>query len=320
MNGNIPEKLVYVCAPKRTLNSRWDDSDESIAKVEVSPAYISDAENKKTLASATRWAQRPNYTPETFAYDNNPIRGVKIVGYSHRSEGGGSYNAIVYDKFYVDFRDDVMLDVIINSKIDKGVILDDFIWARVGSNMKLVRVGSWLHGQMVEATAQDATKPIEDLVFGGVYESKSGDTAIFLGSHPNLVSYSLTKESGRAWNNPNPTIKKTDYKTALVFHRVYLNAISKQFEFRPSYHNVDIKKSHSYRKKVGDVIVPLNWKAQIWNELSSSISARAPRTSSWGKKEYGYWRDIAYYSSALSLVKPDHQYLTDLKNYPNLIS
>ena len=90
-------------------------------------------------------------------------------------------------------REDVMLDCMFQQGIGVGGIVEGpFIFARVGSQMKPVRVGSLLHSLMIEATEHNEKAAIKDYEIGGVYANKKGEEAVYLG-----IGYTRT---AKGWN------------------------------------------------------------------------------------------------------------------------
>lgn len=131
------------------------------------------------------WVRRDNpvtYYPKTEETDNVPLKNVQILSLEKRSEGGRAYKVLIGNRVF-DLREDVLLDVLLNAKVENGLIDAEFIWCRVGSQMKLVRVGSELHKQMEESvklTAELSTP--KELVYGGIYRTKT-KTLLYLGKH-----------------------------------------------------------------------------------------------------------------------------------------
>lgn len=196
--GKIPKKLKLYCRPETTIRFRWSDvefEDPSAANITATPVFITDAENPKTQKTAEDWASalRWSWDPDTGARvksrdqytlierDNDPVKSVRIVDLDIRGNGGRAYRAFVDEKYLVDMREDVMLDTMINVGMGVNATLPgEYIFAQIGAEMKLIRVGSKLHEMMVESTAFSEKKPINKLIPGRIYASKT-KTILYLG-------------------------------------------------------------------------------------------------------------------------------------------
>jgi hypothetical protein len=106
------------------------------------------------------------------------MTGVRVVGLERRLEGGRAYKAVLpFGDFYVDLREDVLLDTLLTVGVEPGGVLNgEYVFGKVRSQMKLVRVGSDLHEVLYESMRRAEMKPIgkDDITYGGVYETKSG--------------------------------------------------------------------------------------------------------------------------------------------------
>lgn len=127
----------------------------------------------------------PNFKePIVIIEDNGPIDDIKIVGLEHRGNGGRAYKVIVDGKYYFDLREDVLLELMITVGIKKGGILNgQYCWARIGSQMKIIRMGSMLHYKMLDASELHNKKKLTtaDLEIGCCYRTKT-QTLIYLGN------------------------------------------------------------------------------------------------------------------------------------------
>jgi hypothetical protein len=57
--GNIPETLTFISSGCEEIGWTWEDIDEESdarRKAVVTPAFISDAGNEKTIATGIKWA------------------------------------------------------------------------------------------------------------------------------------------------------------------------------------------------------------------------------------------------------------------------
>lgn len=181
ISGNIPEKITILTRKP-----------EKVEGQEVIPAFISDAKNEATLETGRTWARRYRYVtskdditgPEFVGRENKGVGGYRILDLEVRSEGGRAYKVVSPEGFYVDLREDVLLDTIQEVGISPGGILNGtYLFATVGSQMKLIREGSSLHSELIEATTRRNTKKIsgKELEIGGVYATVGGAMFVFGG-------------------------------------------------------------------------------------------------------------------------------------------
>ncbi len=292
--GNIPEKLTFFVRNPIKVSFHWDDVEEgeemtNVNKEEVLPCYISDSKNKKTLESGRSWAENDYYYENnkrktrgifhTFEVDNQPFTNVRIMTLEIRDQGGRAYKVCAdfgpLSNLYFDLREDVLLDCMIHCGISKGALLtDNFIFAKIGASMKIIRVGSLLHMKMIDATDMKNAKPIEDLEIGGLYRNKAGDENVFMGKYwikePVLEEY--TDNSGVGWNVR--TVKKFKLKNygksyeVYVFHSPHMDYKTNEVEWfektgntwrkkgEPLSFGFNLVKSHSYKEKVKNVEIP----------------------------------------------------------------
>jgi len=204
--GSIPKDLTLFARKEVTVQFNWEDVEGGEIKHKVRPVYISDSANAKTKETGLAWASMGygyfNY--ETRKWDTNkepativetpnvPFSNLQIVTLEIRDKGGRAYKckADIGDVkgAYFDMREDVLLDCMFQQGIQVGGIVEGpFIFARVNSQMKPIRIGSLLHELMIEATEHNEKATIEDYEIGGVYTNKKGEEAVYLG-----IGYSRT--------------------------------------------------------------------------------------------------------------------------------
>ena len=277
MIGNIPEKLVYFTQPAEEVSTNWDDIESnSINTLNVYPTYVSDAKNKKTLETGENWAKgyRNNKKPGKIELENVPLTDIRIIGLEIRSQGGRAYKVVIDNKYYVDLREDVLLETMIECGIEKGAKLNgEFVWAKVGSQMKLVRVGSELHSELVKATALDNTKPIKQLDLYGMYRNKKGDQFIYMGRvNTTDIQYDVDCRSSRYWANENDLIKITKMNNVHCFLELPTFFKDKELSdvIKCGYY-FKFQKSFIFKEKVKDVKIPDNWKDLLKKGILHSI-------------------------------------------------
>lgn len=216
-SGHIPTDITYLFGPTIEVANRWDDAEQEdgeLVKISVIPTFVADADNKKTLETGRLWSERmcKGYDhktqkqitlgiPQKSQRENLPMDGIRIVSLEHRGEGGRAYKVITKDNHYFDLREDVLLDAMLTEGISPGGILNGkFMFARVASEMKLVRYESELFRALLEAGERSILSSVSkaDLKVGGLYEGKQGAKGLFLG----FVS---TEELCLKWPNGQTT-------------------------------------------------------------------------------------------------------------------
>lgn len=175
----IPDKVTYVLTKPQEVSICWEGENTSIASRTVIPAFpVAEGED---LDKARKWAfiQKYGYYPnngltwKTAKFDevtiiNNGFK-VQICGIVHRARGKSTYKIATPEGYYVDLREDVLLEALINEGAQAGGFLSgEYIWLSRGSQMKLIRKDSHLH------KAQDAEElDPKTLEIGGVYVDKT---------------------------------------------------------------------------------------------------------------------------------------------------
>lgn len=316
--ARIPEGITYVFRAPRDVAIGWDDIEETGTMARVDPAFPTETGNAKTLATAQQWACGYGCEAEasTCAVANAPIAKITIVNLELRDEGGRAYKAalptIEGRTPYVDLREDVFLDAMLTNGVAPGGVLDGpFIWARVGSQMKLIRVGSVLHRHVVEADERGRRKVVAstDLVRGGVYANKKGDLFVYLGQcdTDELVyekkradyygrredTFTVTHKAHRnvqAWFELlSYEFDKAQPKTAQL-QKVFDTALRTwDRTYGPSYWSFSVVKKKSAIEQVGAVELPANlWEpiramgaAATAHRLDSNSTARNYATQHW---------------------------------------
>lgn len=295
--GHIPTEVTYIYAGAQKVFQAWNDTDQpehERAYVEVIPAFCSDANNAKTIQTGKGWAESrcviwDHETKKQVRVaqlglktkENELISGLRVLSLEPRYQGGQGYKVLTPDGFYFDIREDVLLDGMRTEGVAPGGILNgQYIWARVGAEMKLVRNGSDLFVALLEASERSMLHNIasKQLKVGTIYESKSGERGLFLGfvdfwdykvAWPNGQDTSFNRrEAQRAGNKIIfPTVARTFQRKQMLWFTIsqgsYINEkqdptqklLDKSLaEEHLSYH-YSLKKTHSMVKAVRDGIV-----------------------------------------------------------------
>ena len=173
----IPDQLVYVSRSNREMvRNSFRKAGEGAACFSTFPVPVS-KNLDKNLETARKWAtvwpnKDANYTEETV---NNTPRFYKILGIDIRGNGGRAYKVADENDRLFDLREDTLLDCVFNAEIkDCGRISDPLVWAVIGAQKHLIRVGSDLHVKLLAETS--AIKAVETKTNSGAYFTKSNLT------------------------------------------------------------------------------------------------------------------------------------------------
>lgn len=178
--GNLPEEITIIYSQHNKNSDGYF------------PAFISDSKNQKTLYTGRQWAARRNDNVSEKTEKNIPKNGYRINDLVFRNEGGRAYKVITPDGFYVDFREDILLETILEVGISPGGILNGkYLWATIGSQMKLIRDGSKLHQELINLTHNKKLKSIKKLEIGCIYSKNMEDYFLYLGQ---IKGYSLKED------------------------------------------------------------------------------------------------------------------------------
>lgn len=274
--GSIPENIRVFARPPIEIKFKWDDIDvsDAVATNICEPIFVTDSTNVKTQETAKRWAEARHWSrdPKTgerlitsdvytvFEQPNLPMCGLRIIGLTIRGQGGRAYQVLVSGKYVFDLREDVLLDAMLNDGIGKnGALFGSYIFASVGSSMKLIRVGSLLHKMMIESTNYKTMKKITNLEVGGIYRNKM-ETILYLG-------YVYTRALDVEWSgdyvyNRRDTRKLLSVKNSKEIKEILTVTISEKMpktlvDIAKSAHHYDLKwganKPKSMREKVGHI-------------------------------------------------------------------
>jgi len=290
--GSIPKKVFYACAQPHevVVGCYWDiNYDQYSPKpnttVRAVPAFPLDFLDATMKRNALEWVRVANLNinrnspppAEFIEIDNDPIKQVKILS----SYSMDTYKVLV-DGYYLHLKEDVLMDTIIQAGIDPGGILKgEFIWAKIKSQMKLIRVGSELHRLILEFESKKDKKAIKkkSLEVGGIYQDKKKRRAVFLG----YVNTNRYVTHGNVYAQTNLSALTYDIKTekkSMLFYRLSsYNTREEQLKdlenlTAPSY-NLILKKSHAYIEKIDYVALPADMislvRRKSLNEMKMAI-------------------------------------------------
>lgn len=283
MTGYIPTHITFISRAPETIVNEWEDGGE-INSFEARATYI--ATNEKTKESGLSWAKGYNSTKRgitTTEAENKPFKSLRIISYEKRNEGGGAFKGIADNRWYIDLRTDTLLDILINHSIHHGEVQGaEFVWARVGSQAKVVRVGSSLHDKLIEATKTNSAKPPKatDLQVGDVYEAKNGDKGVFMGwvstikmTHEGSTSYSSPYRSPHGYNEHTVTLERVPKIQCWYLVRKWdEESVEKSLKELEPY-RVTLKKSSSLRRKLSSVKLPTNWMEKVRAKVEERLNS-----------------------------------------------
>jgi hypothetical protein len=261
--GDIPKSISYVYSGTKNLYSGpdWNLKTYYSAKnkEEVTPAEVADSNDSLTLNIAKKNIQRLNYKTASgtniLSIDNTPIKNIRLFSLQKRF-GGNSHYKILINNFLLDLKQDVLMETILTEGAKSGGILQgEFIWAKFGSKLKLIRIGSELYNSILEFKNKEKLPSIKkkDLVIGGVYQTVRKDCAIYLGE----VNTTLQKSNGAS--NKFKFVNNF-YKKNMLFCNIFPNEnpedLLSSASIEKDIHRFVIKSSHKFIEKVDNISVP----------------------------------------------------------------
>jgi len=239
--SSIPKKLIIVEKIYKNYQGK-----------KVIDIFPVDATNPKTLETALSWVK--NGKENTYAQtpcDNVPIEDVVIKTLEHRGEGGRAYKILINNKYRYDLREDVLMDVILNEGIDAGGRLKGkFVFGIIGSQMKLILIGSKLYNDACVVDIKRKEKPIKNFKPGHIYESIT-NKEVFLGKGQLLRINQYMDKDGC---HNEIEIKKNVTVWLDSFDKenfLQLNT-SKYYNFRKSHSFIKETGDNLYKKELGD--------------------------------------------------------------------
>lgn len=90
--------------------------------------------------------------------DNTPSS-IKIEDHNWKIKGGKGWKALYNDKFLIDVEDDVLLELLKNTNINKGETAKNLIWARINGRSKLIMIDSKEYNQIIK----ESLKPKKEI-------------------------------------------------------------------------------------------------------------------------------------------------------------
>jgi hypothetical protein len=297
--GSVPDKIAYVFSDEKlvTVGCEWDinwynESDKpTTTKESVFPTFPADASDENMISKAKSWAagryQKSTKETQVVVVENKPITNIKVLSLEYRGQGGRAYKALI-EKYYVDLREDVLMDVLLKAGVSTGGILQgEYIWAKIGSQMKLIRVGSELHRLVVEFDSKKDIKPVRknELEVGGVYQTRKKEKAIFLGYVNSTIYKRKTKPQNiysgyykQTTYKPSFDYEKSNVKKLMLFYKCYdhdgLEKSLEKMKTKPAdgyYYDFQIVKAHKYIEKLDQLELSENMINVLREKVATGI-------------------------------------------------
>lgn len=207
--GGIPKKIaLFIKAPKPfATHNPWANGFKraEVKELSVSPTMPTDADSQAQRATAEGWASEGRQLPFTVRETENAPFNIRIIGLEARGEGGRAWKVITEDGLLFDMREEVLLEASMTCGIAAGGVPNgEFIFAREGSQMKIIRVGSDIHGEFTAAETRRTSSSIKkgDLKPGAFYRTRGPACILYFGrvskggQHLSLkvLGHSVTRE------------------------------------------------------------------------------------------------------------------------------
>lgn len=183
----IPKKLIAVCRPEHEEPRSYTEETVRCRSTWVTNASDSMVQRAKSWARGDDWRGNQKYgEPDLFEIDNKVMRTLYLVHVEHRNEGGLAYKVVTPQGWLVDLRENEFLEAIFQGRMSpEGYIQGEYVWSVANGNMRIVRVGSDLYRERLEAGERMGLTKIQakDLVVGHGYKGrdKKDTPTVFLG-------------------------------------------------------------------------------------------------------------------------------------------
>jgi hypothetical protein len=195
--STIPATLKYYRRAAVEIG-QFDSTFAKVKKRMVRPTFVVDAANPKTNVTAQRWAAgyqgKDGYDEKEVT--NDPIDTLEIMHIDYRGRGGRAWKVLIDGAYYVDLKEDVLLEALIKGDgVEQGHLKGPFIWASGSGGLRLTRYNSSFHKKAEKLKELSKIRiKAKDLVIGGIYETPAGQRSVYLGPvvHDYCASNSCT--------------------------------------------------------------------------------------------------------------------------------
>lgn len=274
--GTIPKEIHYVVHPKETVVLKYKHMDEEFENtLDYHPTKVYDNANDFNV-------QAKPLGSKLETKNNVPLTDLQILD-SVPGSFGTHYMVLINNNQVIDIKDELLIDIIRNSEItNNGVVSGQFIWAKIAGHLKLIRVGSQLHSDVQDSHNKKFNPKIKNSQFeiGGIYRSRNGTTQVFLGNVRSTIYYLKYTNNSHAlfdynvdydkqymffaeitrWNN-----KKNKKLSDLIGDDWNINENNSLVRY-------DLKRSHSFIEKLGNIEVPENMISEVRTMYKSKVA------------------------------------------------
>jgi hypothetical protein len=285
--GHVPENKDVALRPPSMHRTVVDGN---TYELEVCEAFVYPSENDNYAGTAMDWATGYSYSKEQITViqglSNEWFTNLRLVGISHRGNGGIAYKVVTASGWMVDLREDVFIECLMAGEIDtrKGSVMSPktpmgdgtyltgkFVWAVLGSQTRLVRYKSKLYESLLESGKRKLLKkiPMKDLEAGGIYETKSGERSVMLGrvKGRGFLSYKLSKHGD----------PKSDYAKFVQMSSVENPILGWKLKFM---------KSSNFVMKIGEIEVQAGLVEKHVKRVESEYQAAQKELEAWKNRGF----------------------------------
>lgn len=278
--GKIPEFITVYKTDESEISRDVDGVKET---ADIYPAFICDRDSKTAHKSGENWASGWGRNRSFVREDreNLPFGNIRIWDLEGRGEGGRAYKVITNDGLYIDMREDVFLEALLTGGITPGGHLaGEYVFAIMGSQLRIVRYGSRLHAALIGTTTRGQTKsiPFKELVVGNLYRSKGNDIAVYCGRAIDPIDNKkkLFWMHGLYDYSRNPNYPQTEEMSIQQqFNRIVAADISYQAHLQTSHSfiesigTIDIGDRTKYHYQADVAKYPADYQKNYWNYYGS---------------------------------------------------
>lgn len=198
---------------------------------EIPLAYVTYLNEKQKLMKSVSWINWGNDFLGEF--DNIPLSGFKLEKVVKRSSdwfgtGKTMFRVIHPNNFIFEISSNNLLEIIINVKMDEGIILEPCILAWEGAELALIPTNTELYtntSKLTEDVNSGNVKPSE-LIVGETYKNRNGKLYFYHGKFLHLISSEeILKPYDRSYGYYDRTIRSKG-KKKIKLHFDYIHIFS----------------------------------------------------------------------------------------------
>jgi hypothetical protein len=203
--GRIPERMIAYLKPEKEslgegkISNWWSFAPDlretpKFSRFQARAAFVVPSDSDAFKETASNWASETQCGKpkafDTHGFENESFSDLRWVGIDSRSEGGVVFKVLTPQGWLVDLREDVVIECLMEGAIEnkngpQGIgtyFTAEFIWVVMGSQTRLVRVGSEVYEDIMESVILRGMGPIpeKDLEVGGIYLKSNGQEVAIL--------------------------------------------------------------------------------------------------------------------------------------------